>query len=110
MQNRLENLSISYQPVFEKELIQLVKSDRELLTQILTDYSLMRGEQVIREWRELGEFLIRKYNDGYIQGENFRPHEKGYPEEWLKHVIKERPEQFKLPKKDEAVPESQLVD
>jgi hypothetical protein len=43
--------------------------------------------------------LITKYNDGYVQDEEGDLQEKGYPESWLKEVIKSRSEQFRLPQK-----------
>jgi hypothetical protein len=64
----------------------------------------------VKRYRELGEYLIRKYNDGYVQDENGRPQESGYTESWLRKVIADRPEQFRLREKDAAVPESTLVD
>ena len=65
---------------------------------------------IVEKWRELGEFLITKYNDGYVKDENSRPQEQGYPESWLREVLNARPNQFLLKKKQEPVPESKLVD
>ena len=42
----------------------------------------------VRRWRKLGDALITKYNDGYIQDENHRAREVGYPDPWLKKEIK----------------------
>ena len=58
----------------------------------------------------MGENLITKYNDGYVLDENGRAQEKGYPEIWLREVVKSRPDQFRLPEKKEEVPETKLVD
>ena len=65
---------------------------------------------MVSRWRELGEHLITKYNDGYVQDENGRAQEKGYTESWLREVVKSRPDQFRLPEKKEEVPEARLVD
>ena len=54
----------------------------------------------MKRYRELGEALIRKYNDGYVQDENGRPQEVGYPESWYREVIRERPDQFRIESKD----------
>ncbi|HDJ24129.1 MAG TPA: hypothetical protein ENF17_09590, partial [Candidatus Aminicenantes bacterium] len=59
--------------------------------------SVSQGEMVVKRWRELGEFLITKYNDGYVKDEKGRPRSLGYSLEWLKEVLKSKPEQFKLP-------------
>ena len=89
---------------------QLHKSDPELMRRYLTDYCVSHAEDVVKRWRELGEHLIRKYNDGYVQEEPGRARERGYSEEWLRRVLAERPDQFRLPEKPEDVPESKLVD
>lgn len=96
VQAELEGNLIALQPVIEKTAIEIHKKDPALVTTYLTDYSISHAERVVDRWRELAEFLITKYNDGYVQDENHRPQEEGYPEEWLREVIRARPEQFKL--------------
>jgi hypothetical protein len=94
----------------EKTALDLGKRDRKLLIRYLTDYSVTHAEAAVSRWRELGEHLICKYNDGYIKDETGRPQERGYPESWLREVLRARPEQFKLRPKEVEVPESRLVD
>jgi hypothetical protein len=69
--------------------------------QYLTRHSVSHGEQVLKRWRELGEFLLTKYNDGYVKDERGRPRGVGYLPEWLREVVKSGPEQFKLPARRE---------
>jgi len=57
----------------------------------------MHGEQTVGRWRELAEHLITKYNDGYVRDIQGHYPEVGYPEPWLRRVLRERPEQFKVP-------------
>ena len=76
----------------------------------LTDYSVSHGDMVVKRWRELGEYLICKYNDGYIKNDKGRPREEGYSDEWYHRTIKDRPDQFKLPLNTSDNPESILVD
>ena len=83
--------------LLSKTALELQKSDPELLTRYLTNYSVTQGEQVIKRWKELGEYLLTKYNDGYVKDQNGRPRGEGYPSEWLKEVLRSKPEQFKLP-------------
>jgi len=59
--------------------------------------SVRQGENMVKHWIELGEYLLTKYNDGYVKDENGRPRGVGYPSEWLKEVLKSKPKQFKLP-------------
>ncbi len=110
VQEEIEGQFMALQSVVEETALQLSKTNTKLMTGYLTDYSVSHGEMVVERWKELGEYLIRKYNDGYVQDENGRPREKGYPEQWRRKVIKDRPEQFKLKQKKENVPESRLID
>ncbi len=110
VQSDIEETFLALQPFVEKTAVELARSDPELLTRYLTHYSVTHAEKVVSRWRELGEHLITKYNDGYVKDEEGRPQEKGYPETWLKEVVKSRPDQFRLPEKKEGIPESKLVD
>jgi len=99
VQKDVEGTFLTLQPMVEKTAVDLAGSDPKILTRYLTDYSVSHAEQVVTRWKELGEYLITKYNDGYVKGENGRPQEKGYPESWLREVLKSRPDQFRLPAK-----------
>jgi len=109
VQKEIEGTYMAMQPAVEKTALNLHTSDPELMTRYLTDYCVSHGELMVERWRELGNYLLTKYNDGYVKDENGRPQEKGYPDSWLRRVLDERPEQFKLPK-NTAAPESELVD
>jgi len=110
VQKEIEETSLALQPFVETTAVDLARRDPKLMTRYLTDYSLSHAELVVSRWRELGEHLITKYNDGYVKDENGRPQEKGYPETWLREVLKSRPDQFLLKPKEPEVPESRLVD
>ncbi|KPL07911.1 hypothetical protein AMJ86_02490 [bacterium SM23_57] len=109
VQSELEGNFLTLQPSVEKTAVELYKSDSELMTRYLTDYSVSNGEMVVERWKQLGEDLICKYNDGYVKDENGRPQGVGYPEPWLREVVKSRPDQFLIPV-EEDIPESKLVD
>jgi dipeptidase len=110
LQGDIEATFLDLQPAVEKTAVELYRSDPKLILGYLTDYSVTQGEMVVTKWRELGEHLITKYNDGYVKDENGRPQEKGYPETWLREVVKSRPDQFLLPEKKKEVPETRPVD
>jgi dipeptidase len=110
VQQEIEGLYLAVQPAMEKTALDLYGADPELMTRFLTDYSVRHGEMVVDRWRQLGEYLLTKYNDGYVQDENGRPTDKGYPDGWLREVVKSRPDQFRLPKQKEAAPEAKLID
>jgi dipeptidase len=99
LQSELEGEFLRLQPIVEKTAAELSKTDSAMMIRYLTDYSVTHAEMVVARWKELGEHLISKYNDGYIQDDKGEPEEKGYPESWLREVIKSRPEQFRLKSK-----------
>jgi dipeptidase len=110
VQSDIEGTFLALQPAVEKAAVDLARSEPELLTRYLTHYSVTHAEQVVTRWRELGEHLITKYNDGYVKDEDGQAQEKGYPETWLRKVVKSRPDQFRLPEKREEIPETKLID
>jgi dipeptidase len=96
-QKDIESNFLALQPAVEKTAVELLKTSPNLAVRYLTDYSVMHGEQTVGRWRELAEHLIVKYNDGYVRDIHGKYPEVGYPEAWLRRVLKERPEQFKIP-------------
>jgi hypothetical protein len=97
VQKKLEGNFLAMQPVIEKTAQDLFQKDPAMMVQYLTQYSVSGGEMAVKKWIELGEFLVCKYNDGYVKDEKGWPRSKGYPEKWLKEVVKSRPKQFLLP-------------
>jgi dipeptidase len=57
----------------------------------------MHAEQTVERWRALVEHLFTKYNEGYVRDPQGNYPDVGYPEAWLRRVIRERPEQSRLP-------------
>ena len=110
VQSDIEGMLLALQPAVEKTALELAESDPELMTRYLTDYSVMHAEQVVDRWKTLAEHLLTKYNDGYVKDENGRPQERGYPESWLRKVVRARPDQFRLPEADTTVSETKLTD
>jgi len=45
---------------------------------------------------ELGDFLIAKYDDGYIRDAKGNTKDNGYPKEWYKRVINDESEKYKI--------------
>jgi dipeptidase len=96
VQSELEDRFLAMQPVIETTALTLAETDPELMREFLTQYSVGQAEEVVRRWKELGEALLTKYNDGYVAGEGEEEVERGYPESWLREVIGTRPDQFRL--------------
>jgi len=91
VQSDIESNLLALQPAVEATAVALCRDNPTLMKRYLTDYSVSHGESTVRRWRQLAEQLLTKYNDGYIHGRGV-----GYPEPWLRRVLKENPDQFRL--------------
>ncbi len=100
VQFELEGTFDALQPSIEKTAVELYKKNPELLATYLTDYSTSQSAKALKRYTELAHLLIRKYNDGYVQDDNKRPQEIGYPESWYREVIRARPDQFRIESDD----------
>lgn len=101
VQQELESRFLALQGPVEKTATELLKTDPTAAKQFLSDYSVMQAETVARRWKRLAEDIFTKYNDGYIRSDDGSyPRsgpDTGYPEGWLRRVLRERPEQYRLP-------------
>jgi dipeptidase len=99
VQKNFEDNFIAMQPAVEKTAAELEKTDHKLAVQYLSDYSVSHAEMVVKRWKELLEYIITKYNDGYINdGKNGgrSPKGAGYGSEWIQRVLKESPDYYKV--------------
>jgi len=106
VQREIEGRFLAMQPVIEETALALADKNPDLMREYLTQYSVGQGEEVVRRWKELGEFLLTKYNDGYVSAGGEEPVERGYPESWLREVVVARPDQLLLVQPEE--PENEL--
>ena len=69
----------------EKTAFDVFRHKPEAAREMLTDYCFERSQQTVDAWWDLGEMLIAKYSDGYINlpktGQRV-----GYPRAWLDSV------------------------
>jgi dipeptidase len=98
-----ESSLLKMQPVIEETAARLESTDPALMSKFLTTYSVSTGEEVFHRWQELMESILTKNVDGYVKDPTGRPKAPGYSKEWLEHVVKSRPEQFKLPENHRPV-------
>jgi dipeptidase len=96
-QKDIESNLLTLQPAVEKTAVELAGTDTNLATRYLTDYSVTHTESTVVRWRALAEHLITKYNDGYIRTDDGKYPDVGYPEPWLRRVLRERPDAYRLP-------------
>lgn len=109
VQSEYEQRELAQQKSIEEEALSMMEGGQKYVVDYLTDYSNNCAEEALTAWRELGEFLIVKYNDFVVkpetngkfkrsktgQGANVvRP---GYPEEYFKKVIEETGDKYLKP-------------
>ena len=100
VQQEIEAEFLVQQPQEEKWAREVLLMDPTTARWNLTQYSKMAGELVFTRWQKLATGVFTKFNDGYIRGEDGSYPREGdpYPDAWLQRVVKERPEQFRVPK------------
>jgi hypothetical protein len=109
VQNKLEDNFAESQNGIETTALSLYEKDPAKAVDFLTNYSCMTSQMSADTWKKLGEFLIVKYNDGVIKKTNadgtiMRPLtgncaplvRKGYPESFLKELVKATGDRYKV--------------
>ncbi|MCP4547401.1 MAG: dipeptidase [bacterium] len=107
VQTELEDSLLGAQEFVDNVALAMHELDPDQASVFLTDYCVNSAEEVVARWRELGEHLICKYNDGYVKNGEDQPEAKGYPEGWLRTVLGVRPDQFKVEQWLEDVPDEE---
>lgn len=100
VQSELEDKFDAFVPAIDAAAQTLYKKDKDLAIEYLTEYSTAQGEETVDRWRELWEFMVVKYNDGYVNDVNEangrHPKGVGYGDYYYKKVLEERPNFFKV--------------
>ena len=95
-QSKREDELLKMQPVIEEAAAKLGAADPALMRTFLTNYSVSTGEAGFRTWQEVAESILTKHVDGYVKNDQGRARGVGYSPDWLKRVVTDRPEQFKV--------------
>lgn len=97
VQERLEQRFIMQQDSIEQLALSMGETER---IQFLDDYSKEMGQRVHQHWVALGNYLVTKYNDGYVKDSMNRIQSEGIPDEWLDFIILQEAEKHKIVKWD----------
>jgi dipeptidase len=109
VQKELEGKFAAETPKIDAEAQKLYKTDKAKAITYLTNYSVKTADATTVRWRELGEYLLVKYKDGNIMKEEngkfkdngfgvpVMPSQPGYPEWWLKEIVREHGDVIKAP-------------
>ncbi len=110
VQNSLEDMFAGAQAGIESEAMKLYAENPQQAKAFLTNYTQMTAQTAVDSWKRLGEFLIVRYNDGAVKpvqngrlvrpetGSNAAVSRPGYPEDFLKQVVKETGVRYKVAK------------
>jgi dipeptidase len=104
-QNELESRSITMVSAVDKAASYLYNTNPEMAIEYLTDFSVTNAEYIVSRWNELANGIYSRYNDRYIRTEDIlRPQVKGvgYPEEFMRRAVRERPGYFDVKWRDPA--------
>ncbi len=96
VQRKIEKQFVKKQASIERATLDMEKEQR---IKFLNTYTNDAGLMIHKQWVNLGNQLVTKYNDGYVKDSAFRINSIGYPEEWLKIITNDAPEKYKVPEK-----------
>ncbi len=109
MQEELESRFEAYIPAIDAGALILYEQDPMLAKQFLTEFSHNTANNLLEQWKELGNFLLVKYLDGNIKHEKdgvflrnpwdfpLAPMHPEYPDSWKRSLIEETGDKFLVP-------------
>jgi dipeptidase len=102
VQRELEGGFLARQEEVEAQAATLYRQAPLEAITFLTDYSCRQGEMVTQRWRQLGEFLIWKYLDGYVRDSRGRVGSHPYSDDWLRRIVQDRGDAIQVPEEVKA--------
>ena len=109
LQTKLENKFTNEVSAIDKAAVALAeKGSIDDARDFITSYSVNAGDNTVKEWQKLGQFLLVKYLDGNVKkdengvflrnayGNPAGPEYPGYSEEWKKDVINQTKDKLKV--------------
>ncbi|MFZ5517936.1 MAG: dipeptidase [Candidatus Zhuqueibacterota bacterium] len=102
VQRELEGRFLAEQAEIDKAALVLFNQSPRLAADYLTNYSVNSGNETVKRWKKLGEFLIYKYIDGNVKNELGEVTHPGYPQSWYRIIAKETGDHLKMKKLEGA--------
>ncbi len=109
VRDSLETNYFSAQAEIERKAMVLYDENPSLAIDFLTDYSIDKAQQMIDRWRQLGTYLIVKYNDMAIKpdedgrfirtetGLGATVERPGFPENVAREIVKSSGDRYAVP-------------
>lgn len=83
MQEKYEALSLSRLPEIEAHITKILLTKPEEAGRYLARFCSRNSQEIVEAWWKLSEYLIVRYNDGFINEKGNMAQPTGYPKEWL---------------------------
>ena len=100
VQNKQEDKFANSQDSIEAAAVKLYKDYPTKAKEMLTDYGIRMAEETFCAWKNLGEILLVKYNDGARIDDTTGRVKRVYPsEDYSREVLKATGERYVVPKK-----------
>ncbi len=105
----LQDKFCSAQSAFESRVLSVLAKDAAAAADLLTSYSEGCGETMLRRWKQLGEYLIVKYNDQAVKVEKdgkfeltpdgiaVPPQRPGFSDKYKETIIRETGDKYLIP-------------
>ena len=110
VRDSLDNSYFAAQAGVEKKAQELYAQNPQAAVKYLNDYSVEKAQQMLARWNQLFEFMVVKYNDMIIKptdkngtfkktpyGLGATPVRPGYPEKFVKQLVKQSGDKFLVP-------------
>ena len=106
VQKETETLFNNAQEGVESVAARLLEKDKAQGVKFLTDYTCMTAQSLLDTWKQLGTFLVVKYNDGVVRrtkngkfernsiGQPAGVERPGYPEDYLKEYVRQTGDRY----------------
>ena len=96
VQRQLEGKFAAETRNVDKAALALFNQSPQLAIDYLTNYSVTTGNETVKRWKKLGEFLIYKFLDGNVKNEHGKVKHPGYPATWYKKIVNETGDHFEM--------------
>jgi len=102
VQQDLEAKFLAETPAVDKAALELHQANPLQAVQFLTEHCTKQGDETVRRWRTLYQQLFMKYMDGNVKmldppNRNPKVEWPGYGEAWLRGIVSEKGDHFKIP-------------
>ncbi len=109
VRDELQQKYISEQANTDAKAQELLAQNSTTCRQYLTDYSVNTAQDMLTRWKELGEYLIVKFNDQAVKKEKdgkfeltedgicVSPERPGFPQNYRAKIVKETGTKYQMP-------------